>query len=113
MPSQQKWTQKSFKKRNESQYFIDLREPTAFIPRFAWQQASAGMIYRLTFEKVEKVFGYCIIIREHQNYVIRLEQEAEKDNDIYPPGKCRKVKCFINRAVARFIFLSYIISIQI
>ena len=41
------------------------------------------MIYRLTFEKVEKVFGYCIIIREHQNYVIRLEQEAEKDNDIY------------------------------
>ena len=41
------------------------------------------MIYRLTFEKAEKVFGYCIIIREHQNYVIRLEQEAEKDNDIY------------------------------
>ncbi len=48
------------------------------------------MIYRLTFEKVEKVFGYCIIIREHQNYVIRLEQEAEKDNDIYPPENTEK-----------------------
>ena len=34
-PSQQKWTQKSFKKRNESQYFVNLRKPTAFIPRFA------------------------------------------------------------------------------
>ena len=33
--SQQKWTQKSFKKRNESQYFVNLRKPTAFIPRFA------------------------------------------------------------------------------
>ena len=35
VPSQQKWTQKSFKKRNESQYFVNLRKPTAFIPRFA------------------------------------------------------------------------------
>ena len=35
VPSQQKWTQKSFKKRNESQYFVDLRKPTAFIPRSA------------------------------------------------------------------------------
>ena len=35
VPSQQKWTQKSFKKRNESQYFVNLRNPTAFIPRFA------------------------------------------------------------------------------
>ena len=35
VPSQQKWTQKSSKKRNESQYFVDLRKPTAFIPRFA------------------------------------------------------------------------------
>ena len=34
-PSQQKWTQKSFKKRNESQYFVNLLKPTAFIPRFA------------------------------------------------------------------------------
>ena len=33
--SQQKWTQKSFKKRNESQYFVNLLKPTAFIPRFA------------------------------------------------------------------------------
>ena len=35
VPSQQKWTQKSFKKRNESQYFVNLLKPTAFIPRFA------------------------------------------------------------------------------
>ena len=35
VPSQEKWTQKSFKKRNESQYFVGLRKPTAFIPRFA------------------------------------------------------------------------------
>ena len=35
VPSQQKWTQKSFKKRNESQYFVNLRKPTALIPRFA------------------------------------------------------------------------------
>ena len=35
VPSQQKWTQKSFKKRNESQYFVNLRKPTAFIPRCA------------------------------------------------------------------------------
>ena len=34
-PSQQKWTQKSFKKRNESQYFVNLLKPTALIPRFA------------------------------------------------------------------------------
>ena len=33
VPSQEKWTQKSFKKRNESQYFVGLRKPTAFIPR--------------------------------------------------------------------------------
>ena len=35
VPSQEKWTQKSFKKRNESQNFVGLRKPTAFIPRFA------------------------------------------------------------------------------
>ena len=35
VPSQQKWTQKSFKKRNESQSFSSLRKITAFIPRFA------------------------------------------------------------------------------
>ena len=35
VPSKQKWTQKSFKKRNESQYFVNLLKPTAFIPRFA------------------------------------------------------------------------------
>ena len=35
VPSQQKWTQKSFKKRNESQYFVNSLKPTAFIPRFA------------------------------------------------------------------------------
>ena len=35
VPSQQKWTQKSFKKRNESQYFVNLLKPTALIPRFA------------------------------------------------------------------------------
>ncbi len=35
VPSQQRWTQKSFKKRNESQYFVNLLKPTAFIPRFA------------------------------------------------------------------------------
>ena len=32
-PSRQKWTQKSFKKRHESQYFVNLLKPTAFIPR--------------------------------------------------------------------------------
>ena len=35
VPSHEKWTQKSFKKRNESQYFVNLRKPAAFIPRFA------------------------------------------------------------------------------
>ena len=34
VPSQQKWTQKSLKKRNESQYFLGLRKLAAFIPRF-------------------------------------------------------------------------------
>ena len=34
-PSQQKWTQKSCKKRNESQYFFCFRKTVAFIPRFA------------------------------------------------------------------------------
>ena len=29
VPFQQKWTQKSFKKRNESQYLVNLRKPTA------------------------------------------------------------------------------------
>ena len=29
VPSQQKWTQKSFKKRNESQYFVNLLKSTA------------------------------------------------------------------------------------
>ena len=35
VPSQQKWTQKSFKKRNESQYFVHLLKTTACIPQFA------------------------------------------------------------------------------
>ena len=34
-PSQQKWTHKSCKKRNESQYFFCFRKTVAFIPRFA------------------------------------------------------------------------------
>ena len=33
-PSRQKWTQKSCKKRNESQYFFCFRKTAAFIPRF-------------------------------------------------------------------------------
>ena len=35
VPSQQKWTQKSFKKRNESYSFFCFRKTAAFIPRFA------------------------------------------------------------------------------
>ena len=57
VPSQQKWTQKSFKKRNESQYFVNLLKPTAFIPRFAWQRASAGMMYRRKNEVAQGQFA--------------------------------------------------------
>ena len=35
VPSQQKWTQKRFKKRNESYSFFCFRKTAAFIPRFA------------------------------------------------------------------------------
>ena len=35
VPSQQKWIQKSFKKRNESYSFFCFRKTAAFIPRFA------------------------------------------------------------------------------
>lgn len=35
VPSQQKWTQKSFKKRIESYSFFCFRKTAAFIPRFA------------------------------------------------------------------------------
>jgi len=70
------------------------------------------MIYRLTFEKVEKVFGYCIIIREHQNYVIRLEQEAEKDNDIYPPENTEKKSKMLYKpcSCAVYFFVIYYIN---
>ena len=57
VPSQQKWTQKSFKKRNESQYFVNLLKPTAFIPRFARQRASAGMMYRRKNEVAQWQFA--------------------------------------------------------
>ena len=70
------------------------------------------MIYRLTFEKAEKVFGYCIIIREHQNYVIRLEQEAEKDNDIYPPENTEKKSKMLYKpcSCAVYFFVMYYIN---
>lgn len=108
VPSQQKWTQESFKKRNESQYFVNLRKPTAFIPRFAWQRASAGMMNRRKNEVAQGQFAPAQAY--HTGYSLSSNFRGINAKQVFVRNRRKPVACWLrsHRIVISFNVSKYI-----